>query len=132
MKKGSTVLGVVAFLVMSMTGAPEAQATCANPRVVIIDYKGWPIVGQPGYYQCGGMLWGITPDQEDTIGQKIIYCDGSVYTWGQVCEPDNGYNQIVSYGEECDCGPDQPNSARVATKAQAARAAKEAMTFRLR
>lgn len=130
MKRVSTVLGVVAFLVVAMAGVPQAKAdTCVVGRVVIIDYLGWPIIGHPGYYQCEAPIGPpFPPTLEEVIGQRIIYCDGSEYTWGQNCDPGGR----ISYGDYCDCGPDQPNSARTVTKAEAARAAQEATTFHLR
>ena len=98
------VLFVVLVLIPA-NGVQDARADlCVYPRVTTINYWGWVT---NGVTQCAAVIGPPCPSCASIIGQTTYYCDGSSYSWGTICEPYNGYNQTVEYGEDCDCGPDE-------------------------
>ena len=96
------------FLVIFLVSA-AANATCVYPQRTVIDYMGWTVNGVD---QCAAAGWGPGPAPGVVIGQHIIECDGTDWTWGTVCEPTNGYNQSAPRYYDCDCGPDQGGALR--------------------
>jgi len=96
----------VALVLVPTNGVRDAKADlCVYPRITIVNYWGWTT---NNVTQCAAVISPpCLPGCSTIIGQTTYYCDGSSYSWGMTCEPDNGYNQTVTYGDDCDCGPDE-------------------------